>query len=87
MAKATLTRPKYVAQLAKALESGLRGAQVSFEQVRRDRYRFIVAWKKFAQMGHPERQREVWEIADQTLSKDNLLNVAMILTVAPSEVS
>ena len=32
-------------------------------------------------MGHPERQRMVWDLADETLDKSDLLDVAMILTL------
>jgi hypothetical protein len=38
-------------------------------------------------MGHPERQRIVWDIADASLAKSDLLKVAMIITMAPSEVA
>jgi hypothetical protein len=86
MAKGTLTQPAYVDQLVSALQRGIAGAQVDTEQVRRDRYRFVVISSKFKKLGHPERQRMVWGIADATLSKADLLNVAMILTLAPSEV-
>jgi hypothetical protein len=37
-------------------------------------------------MGHPERQRIVWDLAERSLDPMDLLNVAMIITMAPSEV-
>jgi hypothetical protein len=54
--------------------------------VRRDRYRFVVISSKFEEMGHPERQRIVWDLAERSLDPMDLLNVAMIITMAPSEV-
>jgi hypothetical protein len=86
MATGTVTPPTYVQRLADALQGGLPGAQVKHEQVRRDRYRFVVVWDQFDNLGHPERQKRVWDIADATLPKSDLLNVAMIITLAPSEV-
>jgi hypothetical protein len=86
MAKATVTAtPGYVAQLEGALRRHLRGAKVQHEQVRRDRYRFIVLWGGFDNLGHPERQRKVWDVADATLNKGDLLNVAMILTLGTND--
>ena len=86
MAKSTLTVPAYVDRLAAALREQLRGARVDYEQVRRDRYRFVVVWDKFASLGHPERQRRVWDIAEATLPKGDLPNVAMIITLGPKEI-
>src|SRR5207248_805549 len=69
MAEGTVTEPTYVTQLAAALQEAVPDAQLSYEQVRRDRYRFILVAEMFENMGHPERQRLVWQIADSTLSK------------------
>ena len=85
MAEGIVTEPAYVAQLVTALQQGLAGAQVRAERVRRDRYRFEVMWDRFESLGHPERQRMVWDAADATLTKADLQNVAMIITLAPSE--
>jgi hypothetical protein len=85
MAKRTLIArpriPTYVQTLATALKSRLRRAEVTFERVRGDRFRFEVIWGKFDSMGHPERQRLVWDIVDGVLEKQDLLNVAMIITL------
>jgi stress-induced morphogen len=86
MAEGTVTEPAYVGRLAAALQQRVPGAQVSHERVRRDRYRFVVISDRFEGLGHPERQRMVWDIADAVLDKSNLLNVAMIITMAPTEV-
>ena len=85
MTEGTLAEPTYVAHLAAALRRALPDAQVRHEQVRHNRYRFIVFSERLKDMGHPERQRIVWDIADGALGKPDLLNVAMILTLAPSD--
>jgi stress-induced morphogen len=85
MAEKTVMDPSYVATLLKALRKGIPGAKIHREQVRRDRYRFIVVSRKFSRLGHPERQRLVWNIADEVLDKGDLLKVAMILTLSPRE--
>jgi hypothetical protein len=86
MAEGTVTLPDYVAQLTQRLQCGFPGGQVSHEQVRGDRYRFVVIWDGFEGIGHPERQRRVWEIADSIVAKSDIMKVAMIITLAPSEV-
>ena len=85
MAKGTVRIPPYVGKLAKRLQRDLAGSEVSYQQVRDDRYRFVVLWNRFEKMGHPERQRMVWDIADAALVKMDLLKVAMIVPMAPSE--
>jgi acid stress-induced BolA-like protein IbaG/YrbA len=86
MAERTVTEPTYVGQLVTALQKRLSGAQVDYECVRRDRYRFVVVYDRFEGVGHPERQRLVWDLAEAVLDKSSLPNVAMIITMAPSEV-
>ena len=81
MAEATLTVPGFVVTLARGLKKQLKGAAVSYEPIRRDRFRFFVIWDKFDGMGHPERQRLVWDIAESVLERSDLLNVGMILTL------
>ena len=86
MAKTIVKEPPYVERLEAALKRELRGAEVKHEQVRRDRYRFIVVWDRFDRMGHPERQRKVWDIADHVLEKSDLLNVSMIITLGLKDI-
>jgi hypothetical protein len=86
MAKGIVSDPQYVTKLTAALKKTLKGAKIDHEQVRRDRYRFIVIWKKFEDMFHPERQRLVWDVADRVLAKDDIWKASMIITMAPSEV-
>jgi acid stress-induced BolA-like protein IbaG/YrbA len=85
MAEGTLIEPAYLVRLTSALQQRLPDAQVSHEQIRRDRYRFVVVSEQFNDLGHPERQRIVWDIADATLGKQDLLNIGMILTLAPAD--
>ena len=90
MAKRPLTLkkpriPEYVQTLSKALEHRLRGAKVLAEKVRQDRFRFEVIWGKFDSMGHPERQRLVWDIVEEVLPKTEWWNVAMIITIGKKD--
>ena len=85
MAAGTVSKPGYVDSLAAALIRDMPGAEVTTEQVRGDRYRFVVVWDQFNGVGHPERQERVWRIVEQTLSRDDLLKVAMIVTIAADE--
>ena len=85
MVEGTLTEPTYVARLISALQQRLPGAEVTHEQIRRDRYRFLVSSEQFNELGHPERQRIVWDVAGATLDREDLLKIGMILTVAPGD--
>jgi stress-induced morphogen len=85
MAQKTLTDPPYVAKLLAALRKRIPRAQIDCEQVRRDRFRFIVVSSKFDRLGHPERQRLVWNIAEKALDGADLIKVAMILTLSRKE--
>ena len=78
MAEDTLVVPAFVDRLAEALKTRLPGAEVRYEHVRGKRYRFVVVWKQFDAMDHPERQEIVWDLADRELPGEDLLNVAMI---------
>jgi len=81
MAERVVAEPQFVAKLSAALRSELPGAEISHEHIRADRYRFIVVWPKFDAMGHPERQRIVWNVAERELYPAELWNVGMILTL------
>jgi len=85
MAKGTVIEPAYVSQLETALQREMTGAQVSHECVRRDRYRFVLVWDGFENMPHPERQKKVWDIGSAASEKQDITNVAMIITLAPTE--
>ncbi|MGB7161226.1 MAG: hypothetical protein WBD40_24415 [Tepidisphaeraceae bacterium] len=86
MAEGIVAPPAYVPRLSNALQAALNGAQVTFERVRGDRYRFVVIAQEFDGQEHPQRQRTVWNVADGALPREDLLNVAMIITLSPTEV-
>jgi hypothetical protein len=86
MAETPVTSPpEFVERLADALGRELRGARVDVEHVRGNRYRFVVLWDGFDETEHPERQNLVWQIAERVVPRPDLLDVGMILTVAPSD--
>lgn len=82
-----LVVPNFVRTLTDALAQNLSGARIDTEQIRGDRYRFVVVWDGFQHRGHPERQRHVWAIAEQAIPGADLLNVGMIITMSPDEVT
>ena len=85
MAQRTLAIPSYVSTLVGAIRKRIPKAEIDFEHVEGDRYRFIVISSRFNRMGHPERQRLVWDLTDAALKKADLLKVAMIITMSPKE--
>ena len=86
MAKATLKRPPaFVLALKSALRRNMPKAEVTSEHVRGRRYRFVVVWDQFTGVGHPERQRRVWKVAEEVVPREDLFDVGMILTIAPQE--
>ena len=72
--------------LKEALAPILREPQIDQEQVRGSRYRFLVISPTFEGMRHPVRQGLVWDTAEGALGGEELRDVAMIITMAPSEV-
>jgi hypothetical protein len=82
----TTAEPGYVAALTAALRTRMPGAEVGAEQIRRDRFRFMVIWDGFEGWYHPERQELVWDIAAGVVGVSDIRKVGMIITMAPSEV-
>jgi len=74
-----------VTSLVAALEAVYGLGCVAYEHVRDERYRFEIVSKLFNSMPHPKRQRAVWDIVSKVVDKTQLLNVAMILTIADDE--
>ncbi len=76
-------------QQAKALADALTqrfGGDAELEPVNdRGRYRFAITSKQFESMTQMQRQDEVWKVADQTMSRDAILDVSMILAFAPAD--
>lgn len=87
MAKGTVAKiPSFVGRLRAALAQVLPGSKIGNEHVRGERYRFMVVAPSFEKVGHPERQQKVWDTAEKVLSREELRNVAMIITMAPTEI-
>jgi hypothetical protein len=49
------------------------------------RYRFILLSPQFKQMTHLQRQDEIWKVIDQVLTRDENMDVSIVLTFAPGE--
>ncbi len=85
MAETTVTHPPaFVSQLEAALQKELPGVKFRRSNCA-SRYRFEVVWSQFSGVGHPERQQRVWAIAERVVPRPDLLDVGMIMTVAPEE--
>ena len=86
MATATLTPPPgFITKLETALHDRFAGADVRVEHIRDSRYRFSIVWDGFSGKGHPERQRRVWAVVESVVPHESLLDIGMILTLAPEE--
>jgi acid stress-induced BolA-like protein IbaG/YrbA len=62
-------------------------AEIDHEHVRDSRYRFMVVSPTFEKMRHPQRQRLVWDAAEKVLTRPEIRDVAMIITMAPTELA
>src|SRR5438128_398333 len=51
------------------------------------RYRFALTSDHFAGMPQLQRQDEIWKVVDETLSRDAILDISLILAFAPSELA
>jgi hypothetical protein len=87
MAEHTVIEPAYVSTLVSALTNELAGATIETERVMNDRYRFIVLWAHFDDVGHSDRQSRVWNIAEKSLAPADLLKVGMIITMSPGDLT
>jgi stress-induced morphogen len=74
-----------VANLTAELERRF-DARVEPEEVAPGRFRLDVVSPKFSQMPPLRRQDDVWEAVDQILSREQTLDISLILTYAPDEV-
>jgi acid stress-induced BolA-like protein IbaG/YrbA len=79
-------KPKYIERLEKALKTQL-AAEVEVEQSAPHRYRFAVVSKKFERMRPLKRQDLIWKIVDETLDREQVLAISMILAFAPKDVA
>lgn len=60
-------------------------AQVDVEEVARGRFRFTLVSDRFANVGHLQRQDEVWEAIDAHVTREQGLDISLILTLAPDD--
>ncbi len=51
------------------------------------RYRFAVKSRKFDKMPQMKRQDEAWKIVDKVLERDAILDISLILTFAPRDMT
>ncbi|HEY4330431.1 MAG TPA: hypothetical protein VGN88_11900 [Phycisphaerae bacterium] len=73
--------------LAQALKKAFHG-QVEAESINgHGRYRFTVTSKAFAKMPQLRRQDAIWKIVDQTLPRDAVLDISIILAFDPADLA
>jgi hypothetical protein len=76
-----------VKALVKALKQRF-GGKVESERVGANgRYRFAVTSRKFETMPHLARQDAAWKVVDAVLPREAKLDVSLILTFAPSDLT
>jgi len=63
------------------------GAKVDAEQVSPGRFRLAVVSPQFAQWTPLHRQDEVWKVVDEVVSREQTLDITLILTYAPGELA
>lgn len=79
-----MTRAKADALVA-ALK-GRFGGEAEAEQVNPNgRYRFAIVSPQFEAVPHLRRQDEAWKVVDEVLSREETLDVSLVLTYAPDE--
>ena len=62
------------------------GGEAEAEQVAADgRYRFAIVSPRFESMPHLRRQDDVWKVVDEVLTREETLDVSLVLTMAPDE--
>jgi hypothetical protein len=64
------------------------GGEAEAEQVNQNgRYRFAIVSPQFNSMPHLRRQDEAWKVVDEVLSREETLDVSLILTYAPGDLA
>ena len=92
MVKMRNARPQFLRTLNTSLVGQLRKAgiraTVRAERVHGTRlHRVVVLARKFRHLRFSERQDLIWRIANQVLDPDQQLQISMILTLTPDELS
>jgi hypothetical protein len=63
-------------------------ADVEVEQIDpKGRFRFNVASPRFEKMPHLKRQDLLWDVVDEVLSRQDTIDISLILAYAPSELA
>jgi len=63
------------------------GGEAEAEQVNPSgRYRFAVVSPRFETVPHLKRQDEAWKVVDEVLTREETLDVSLVLTYAPAEI-
>ena len=62
------------------------GGKAEFEPINgRGRYRFAITSKRFSKVPQLKRQDQVWEVVDEVLPRDAILDVSLILAFDPAD--
>jgi acid stress-induced BolA-like protein IbaG/YrbA len=79
--------PSELKKLVAAIKKKFPG-EVRVEKVNsKGRVRLEVISQKFTRMSQLKRQDTVWELVDQVLSREAILDVSLILTHSPAELA
>ena len=76
---------------AKSLAAALKrkfGGRVEFENVDGNgRYGFAIWSKKFNGVPHMKRQDDIWEIINEVLDRESILDLGAVIAYAPNDVA
>ena len=75
-----------VDHLKSRLESSF-SAEVDVESVGKGRYRLAVVSPRFNRMSHLKRQDVVWKVVDESLNRNAVMGISLILTFSPRELA
>jgi stress-induced morphogen len=59
--------------------------QAEIEAVAPGRYRFAIVSPQFEGVGQLQRQDRAWEVVDQVFTREEVLDISLILAFAPGE--
>jgi acid stress-induced BolA-like protein IbaG/YrbA len=79
--------PAFITRLVQSIGQALPSTVIDAQRVgRTNRYRLVVVSPRFNRMDQLKRQDLVWNIAESSLSPEELLRTSMIVSLAPEEV-
>jgi stress-induced morphogen len=77
---------QFIAKLTQLLRESFKNAEPELEPASpADRIAGFLVWGGFAGMPQTQRQREVWRVLRENLTKDEQFHVSAILTITPEE--